>query len=311
MLSALLFILTILGLVILFALLIIILAVALVLFVPIRYRVEGGIDNSLKSLHTKIEITWLLSLLKIRAIYSESEFKTGFQIAWKKFGDKNKEDDEFQENNEVPKSLHVEVPKSLHVEVPKSAHSEETKVLETEQPQVIQAEDRTENRSIDQQKDEEESESKIKLFDKVKAVKKKMEYTFSAVCDKMKKIWKQIEEFKEFLFAEEQKLSLKKIKAHLFYFLKKIKPKKLKINAEFGLEDPSQTGMVLAGISVLYGFYGDAIQITPSFQEKKYIADWYMKGNLRLIHVLRIAWRVFRDKELIKSYRKLKKMLDK
>ncbi len=309
MLSALLFILTILGLVILFVLLFIIIVVALVLFVPVRYRVEGGIDNSIKSLYTKIEITWLLSLLKVQAIYSESEFKTGFQIAWKKFEDK--EDGEFQENNNVPSPSHLEVPSPLQEEETKVLQEEKSKGFQIEQPQVVQGEERTENRFIEQQKDDQELEPKKKLSDKVKAVKKKMEYTFSSICDKIKKIWKQIEEFKEFLLAEEQKLSLKKIKTHIFYLLKKIKPKKLKINAEFGLEDPSQTGMVLAGISVLYGFYGEAIQITPSFEEKKYIADWYMKGHLRLIHVLRIAWRVFRDKELMKSYRKLKKLLDK
>ena len=77
---------------------------------------------------------------------------------------------------------------------------------------------------------------------------------------------------------------------------KEIKPKKYDINVHFGFEEPDVTGKVLMYIAVFYGLTGLNINIKPEFEEKIFEGDCYLKGRIRVITLLSIALKVYKNK---------------
>ena len=84
--------------------------------------------------------------------------------------------------------------------------------------------------------------------------------------------------------------SVKKLVKKLFRSLKKIirhlLPDELRIRGSIGLDDPAQTGRVMEAAAVLYAFYPDHIQITPSFDEKVLEGEAELKGKIALLYLL-------------------------
>lgn len=94
--------------------------------------------------------------------------------------------------------------------------------------------------------------------------------------------------------------------------LKHIKPTKLKARLRFGTGDPCSTGQILGIFGILYGFYGNALNITPDFENKVLEGSLYARGRIRLWTVLIIVIRFLLDKrfkELKMNYQLLKEAL--
>ncbi|MHB8130028.1 MAG: DUF2953 domain-containing protein [Mobilitalea sp.] len=78
--------------------------------------------------------------------------------------------------------------------------------------------------------------------------------------------------------------------------LKHILPTKLRSRIVFGTGDPCTTGQALGIMSILYSFYGDKIQITPDFENKRFEGKHDAKGRIRLITILIIVIKLMLDK---------------
>ena len=100
--------------------------------------------------------------------------------------------------------------------------------------------------------------------------------------------------------------SLKKIIRHLL-------PDELKIRGTIGLDDPAQTGRVMEAAAVLYAFYPDHIQITPSFDEKVLEGEAELKGKIVLLYLLfkgiGMALSVLLNKECRGFFREMKQQM--
>ena len=96
-----------------------------------------------------------------------------------------------------------------------------------------------------------------------------------------------------------------RLKKEIFFFIRKIKPDKIKGYIRFGLEDPYNTGQVLAVLSVLYPFYGENIQIYPEFEQEIIEGDVFFKGRIHLIHLLLVLGRAYFDKNVKTAYKNL------
>jgi hypothetical protein len=77
---------------------------------------------------------------------------------------------------------------------------------------------------------------------------------------------------------------------------KHILPTKLKSSIIFGTGDPCSTGQALGAMSILYSFYGDKVQITPDFENKRLEGKHYARGRIRLITILIIVIKLILDK---------------
>lgn len=85
MLHILLLILKIIGIILAVILGILVLLVCIVIFVPVRYEINGKCSGTLSTLKVKGKATWLCSLVRADIYYKENKLKWRLRIAWKKF----------------------------------------------------------------------------------------------------------------------------------------------------------------------------------------------------------------------------------
>jgi hypothetical protein len=127
----------------------------------------------------------------------------------------------------------------------------------------------------------------------------KIKCTILEICDKIKNI-------KEYLTNETHIQAFLRLKKELIFFVRKIKPDKINGYLRFGLEDPYNTGQVLAILSVLYPFYGEHFQVYPEFEQKIIEGDVFLKGRIHFMHLLLVLGRLYFDKNVKTAYKNYK-----
>ncbi len=93
---------------------------------------------------------------------------------------------------------------------------------------------------------------------------------------------------------------LESILPGLRVFLYRIRPRKLRGQIEFGLEDPSGTGQITGALSLIPVFYQTELVIVPDFEtEESFIrGNVYARGHLLMLHAVIFLVRVFRQKNV-------------
>lgn len=282
MLHILFLLLKIIGIILLVILGIALIAVGTVLFVPVRYRLKAETTDGLKGVQMEAKATWLFHLISAVASYRESELEWQLRIGWKKI-----------KSDEDAGNLNADVDEKEKTAT-KNTEQEESAQKETAQKETSKTE--TAKQKISQEKSAstkpEKSKEKKNWFKKIKC-------TIKEIYDKIKKA-------KDFILEETHIQAILRIKDEIVVFVKRIKPDKVKGYVRFGLEDPYNTGRVLAVLSVLYPFYGKNIQIYPEFEQEILEGDVFLKGRIHLIHFLVALCRTYFDKNIKVAYKNLK-----
>lgn len=115
----------------------------------------------------------------------------------------------------------------------------------------------------------------------------------------------------ELIRKDTTKHSIGKVKTSMFGLLRYMGPQKIKGTFKYGMEDPSQTGMSLGLISVIFAYYDKKnrkLRIIPDFEHKVFEADVNIKGRFRFIRMLFVTGKLVLDKEF-KAFIKDVKML--
>ena len=92
---------------------------------------------------------------------------------------------------------------------------------------------------------------------------------------------------------------------HLFCFLK---PSKCEADLEFGFSDPSVTGYVLAGASLIYPFIGECVEITPNFDEKVLKGKAMIKGRVHAVYFVIVLWNLLWNKNIRTTISHIRKL---
>jgi hypothetical protein len=150
------------------------------------------------------------------------------------------------------------------------------------------------------QKESEQTKKKQNWFDKLKCTTKKF-------CDKIKEIWRNLKKISKFIKNEKNKRAFQKIQNEAIYLLKKSYPKKIEGYVKFGMEDPYNTGRILAGISLIYPLVAEHVSIEPDFENKVFEGKLYAKGYVLGITLLCVFLRTFFDKDIRTLYKRLNK----
>ncbi len=114
----------------------------------------------------------------------------------------------------------------------------------------------------------------------------------------------------KFASKRENKKVFRMMRNELVSLIKYIFPEKVWGKVEFGMGDPAVTGMVLGGISLFPWVYIKKLNIVPNFEEKVLTGKVRAKGRVRIYHFVRLAWRLYRNKELkrmIKEWKSINK----
>ena len=287
MLHILFLILKIIGMILLAILGILILLLCTVFFVPANYFVQAKTEDGSKELSFEAKAHWFLHLFTAYYIYKDKQSDWQVRIGWKTFNHKDhvestrsemKDDDVLEEDIEPGE---------------RSDDSDEQKL----EGKAEALEDGTETNT----KTSEKECKKQSWFKKIKC-------TIVKICDKIKLLWETKEKVTSFLTDDVHVEAFKIVKKEFGILARHLRPRRIKGFVRFGFEDPYRTGQVLAGLSILYPFYGENVDIYPDFEQKILEGDLYIKGHIRMVHLASLLWRLFFNRYVRKTYRDYKKI---
>lgn len=278
-------ILKIIGWILLAILGILVLLVCVVLFVPVRYELDGKCNGTIDTLDVKFRFSFLLHFLAGTVCYTEGKPTWNLRIAWKRFVN---QDTELQETP-IKKSEDSE--SSVN-----NAKDEEINVPE----EPIKNEESVSEESITKETVSKETVSKKESF------LDKIEYKYKKIRHKLREIAQKKEKVMEFLTNEIHQAAFLKAISELKRLLLRLRPQKIMGEIEFGFDDPAWTGQVLAGISILYPYFADCFQIIPDFEEKKLRGQLEIKGKISAKNFVALGLRVILDKNVRMTLRHIK-----
>ena len=311
MLHILLLILKIIGIIIAVILGILLLLIAILLFVPVRYEVQGRCDGSLDSLKGKVQITWLLHLLRVDVLYRNGKTKWRFRIAWIKKRNAGAGKKREVEHSGTEKEEDVKDEKSIIAETDRAAKNEPEKSEENmAAPQTVrkksahapESEERKVKMEIPEKEGSMDGKKNGSFYKRILAWIQKIKCTFRKLCDKIKALSAKKEKIALFLQNEVHKSAYQKCKKELFRLLKHLKPKKADVKIVYGFDDPYYTGQVLAALSVLYPFIGGCTSVTPDFEHQVLKGSAYLKGKICLWYFVQTAWNLIWNKNVRQTY---------
>ena len=284
-----LWVLKIIGILLLMILLIVLGLVVTVVITPIQYKANAQASGTLESIEADICISWLLHLVSARFCLKEQEWKWKIRIFWKLFSDDQEDaadDFEDEEIDDILKEIREQVDVS-RTNAENAIRDVEKTILDTSNPKG----------KLKRKKGKEEKKKprkKIDILDKIK--------------DTLQKIFDIIRKIKMFIYDETHQFALKTLKKEVYRLLRVLKPKTFIANVHFGLEDPSNTGKVLAGLSILYPFYGEHIDIVPDFEREIYEGNVVIKGKIQILYGIGFMLNLIRDKYIRMTYKDIQKI---
>lgn len=274
MLHILFLILKIIGIILLAILGILILFLCTVFLMPAHYLVQAKTEDGIKALSFEAKVHWFLHLFTAYYIYKDKQSDWQVRVGWKTFNHKDHED-------------------SIRSEW----KHEDVIVEEVESSDKSNCEETT-------TKSSEKACKKQSWFKKIKC-------TILKICDKIKLFWKTKEKVTSFLTDNIHVEAFKIVKREIGILAGHLRPRRIRGLVRFGFEDPYRTGQVLAGLSILYPFYGEHVEIYPDFEQKILEGDLYIKGHIRMVHLAALLWRLFFNRYVRGTYRDYKMLKSK
>lgn len=334
MLHVVLLILKIIGIIIAVLLGLVILTVAAVLFVPIRYTAKAQYKDGIPIIQAKV--TWLFHLLRIKCLFNLEE---GLNIHIKVLffnlkSLKNNANDEEHIEKKDTKKHHKKKERSVFDEEEHSFDDEDIFFDKPEKTIDIAAMEDINvhnNQTMDSamkmsdiEINEENTENKEHLFETdvfeedIKEHKKIKKNIFLIIKNKIKDIIQKIialiqkvKVTKENVTKKSKEISdmindpkNREMVAFLWVQVKKLlkilKPKKVEAYIHFGLKDAETTGKAAMYVASLYGFIGKNVTIYPDFEQEIIEGNIYIKGSIQLFPIGIIALKVYRNKQVRK-----------
>jgi len=305
----------------------IILLIVMIISIPLRYRISGSGDGEFSTVKAELKASWFFRLISMHATFQEKKFCWNARIFRKKMGSDVKEDDRDlvrrgEEKSSQKVSDHLEASKNLKES--KAREGSEEGMRSTGEHDVssdLDGEASSENETLNEHETSSENEAsreydfeqpqkKKGLIEKIKELFQKIKYTFEKICDIIKSLIEKKDKLAHLIQDEVHQKALKKLWKEIKKVLRVIKPKKFQVNFRFGFEDPSTTGQILIGLSILYPWFEDSINITPEFEQQVLQGDLLIKGHVRFSHFLLLAWRLFWfwiwNKDIREAYKNIK-----
>lgn len=303
MLYAILLILKILGIILLVLISLILLILASVLFVPVTWKLYLHKEKTGKA---AASAAWLFHAVSVKYLVDESnDWKQDLKICLfgipviRPFEEKKPKKRKKNKNN------------------PQGTHNAYKKTEQSVEPEP-------------DREPKERKEPERNMLPEPEPVRKKQKqsfwrkvvYAIRRFCDKIKHIPVQIDDVRrkiqelldtkdiylEFWNLEEHRRARAAIIKEGRYLLKKLRPKNIEGNITFGFEDPSNTGICMGVVGMLYAWYPDRLRIVPDFERAVLEGDVLIKGRIRLYVLVCILWRLFFNRDVRNMYRNWKQL---
>lgn len=321
MLHILLLILKIIGILLLCLLGLLVLGTVCVLFVPVRYRIEAERreGEGEPPVAVRVKVTWLLHFINLALRFDGSLFLrarimvfTLFRLPKKENRKKNsvKEQSGKGENTQTPQEKETQ-----QESAPPSGKRDETAYAQAEESEEVRL-----TESVDEGAEEEPPKSpsiwdKLRaipgilrgIFLKIKSLIENIQYTIQKFCDKIKSVSDTIEYYRKVIEGEAFRRSFALCKNELLRIGKALKPQKFQVQLLIGMDDPAATGEILAVWGMLYPVIGGYVDVAGDFERKRLEGHLLLKGKIRFFTFLRVAVKIYFNKDIRKLYKLLKK----
>lgn len=300
-LSVLCFILKIIGIVILIPILLLL----LFLILPISYRAEGSYYEKKPTFQGRVrwffiwarisyeeDLSFWIRILGIPIYHSNPEKWSVFGRQKKDVVVKKKKKTTISEKKEPPMEKKKEEEPMVAVSSEEEKNTED--VLELTWDEPLEQEDQ---REVSEKKEEQ----KENLIEKIRVFFQNLYKKAKNLFEKLKKIVVKIGTIKGLPEDEKICAAFFRVKSYAFNVLRYLIPQKLEGEITFGLEDPAQTGKILGWLAMGIPLYGDHLDINPDFTGKAFEGHILIAGRIRRYKILRLLWKIYKDKDLIKQ----------
>lgn len=296
MLHIILFILKILGLLVLTVLGLVLAVALLILLVPVRYQAEGSYDGKVRG---KARITWLLHILSVSAQYEE-DLIVRVRIFGFRVGKPKKMDSELKEAEDIMvQAMEIMEPEPIReaLEVKDEIHDrvkEEPKNLPPPKEEL---------RSPTPPKEEPKKKKGFRVMGVFEKLKKKvlraftkLKFFFLRICDTLRTIKDKKDEIYAWISNKENQKTGKLLFRQVKRLVRHILPHRGEGNITFGFDDPYLTGQVLTYASVIYPLCHRHLNLYPVFDQTVFTVEGTFRGRIRMGTVLLIGSRMLLDR---------------
>ncbi len=298
--TVILFLLKLIGIILLVLLGIVLVLLALLLFVPVRYRIKGSILDDV-TVHVKLH--WLLHLLVFSLSYEEKEFATEFRILGFRLFPREKkksalDDTDFDDIEEAEDESVTQKPVQETPQLTATEYSGEPQTeSQTEENREPQKKSQTDESEGSQTGSSEDNR-------KPKRQPKRKFHTFFSkwkrFLEKIKRVPDKVSAIRNVILDEGNHKVVSMVWEQIRYLLRHSRFRKLKTDLTFSAGDPALTGQILGMLCMVPVLYQYEVSVVPDFESEQ----WYLrgtfeiKGHARLVHVLRSGILLWKEKEV-------------
>ena len=282
-----------------------ILALCLILFVPIRYEASG---RSYEEISAKGRVSWLLGIFCLRITYIEKNFKLKITILGIpiNLSDNNQTKGfDYSDEDKTKKLIFKNDKKPQKFENKQENKTDKTADKELNNKVDNKLNNKLNNKVGNKQDNNFDNNTKKKsIFSRILEIIKLVKDIIIKVLRAIKSILVKIYNFllqikdeessgnkfskiKDFL--KENKLGIKVVIKAIKELLNHIRPRKFSGDLEFGTDDPSVTGQILGVTSIFYGLYCDNFKLIPNFEQKVLKGQVCFNGKIRLFTIFIIG----------------------
>lgn len=329
MLHIIIFILKIIGILLLVILGLILLLVSSVLFVPITYKVRAERKDGV--IQVRAVAGWMFRLLSVHyRLHTSQEPMQLLQgrilgiPVWKPLEPKKekpkKAEKKSKEKQSKPKQMEAkQLEQKAEVKSSDKAKERlkkdltpgtavatipqpEPEVSRQEQPQDKQAQTKPPRQSI---------LKKLlyairRIYGKITAIGRGLFSLVVKLLHMPEKASETIGTLTDFWNLEENVKARESIWRELKFLWKHSRPRKADLTLHFGFEDPSWTGQCMGVLSILNVWYPGRIFLKPEFEQEIFEGTLYIKGHMMLAVPLLSIFRLWRDENVMKIYRRFR-----
>ena len=325
-------------------LLVLLVIVFSVLFVPVRYRLEGEKSSpGWSEANGKVKVSWLLHLLHLRIQYQEKELdwecylfgvplkKAGAAVReWKKKRRKKKVQEQkerrkkaVQQKNEPEKRTAAKKKgqeKPLQIEEKTRTAAKQQKSTEkhtnpekskTTAPEAKKTEIETAERK--QQEKEKVSDKLSRFWNRCKKIvgsilefPGKLKKKLTNIRLTFRGFYDKIKQWRTLWNEESTLAALHFLTEKGRKLIRHVLPRKIRGSITFGCEDPALTGQILGAVAIAYPLYGKGVAVYPRFEEKILEGQLQMKGRIVVACLLWQAWKIYRNPDVRKTLKKIR-----
>ncbi len=299
MLDIIILVLQIIGIVLLGILLLLFAMIASVLFVPIKYKIEGKGAASFDSISADGEFSWFGRIVYGYLNYKNSQLIWYVRVGWFKMSNQTIKKKKKQRKRKLKQPKLDNEAKLDNTAKPDNEVKLDTTIKQDAQ---VKSATKTEKENGKQKK------RKRSLKNRIKKIIVKLQYTKKEFCAKIKKGLVKKNEIVAFIDNDTHKRAFHWLRIETYELSRKCKPKKAEIDITYGFTDPYYTGLVLAICGFMLPLYGAFISVVPDFENSVFKGEAIVKGRLRIYLIAFYLMKVLREPNVKKTISDLRNL---